>query len=156
MKQRFARANEWQAKLSKSDMFMNSAEWKGQMLYPLMRFIGQHSGAYIFMREVAKHMSFQLPNKFTRVGFLLDAIKYSDAGFHIPTTICPVLKKFQSGTKCDAIKILYSTSSGFGTKPSIDTSGVSLRYHTTEEYRLLSQPHKDKLCEWCNKSKWGQ
>eukprot|EP00957_Ditylum_brightwellii_P083684 6361176-Ditylum_brightwellii.AAC.1 len=31
---------------------------------------------------------------------------------------CPVLKKFLSGTKCDAIEISDVTGSGFGTKPS--------------------------------------
>eukprot|EP00957_Ditylum_brightwellii_P176934 13477513-Ditylum_brightwellii.AAC.1 len=31
---------------------------------------------------------------------------------------CPILKKFPSGTKCDAIEISDVSGSGFGTKPS--------------------------------------
>eukprot|EP00957_Ditylum_brightwellii_P114882 8760859-Ditylum_brightwellii.AAC.1 len=39
---------------------------------------------------------------------------------------CPILKKFLSATKHDAIKISGTTASGFGTKPSTGKSGVSL------------------------------
>eukprot|EP00957_Ditylum_brightwellii_P045175 3425114-Ditylum_brightwellii.AAC.2 len=45
---------------------------------------------------------------------------------------CPVLKKFPSGTKHDAIKISDVSESGFGTKPSTSKTGVILRYHTSE------------------------
>eukprot|EP00957_Ditylum_brightwellii_P016089 1211776-Ditylum_brightwellii.AAC.1 len=84
------------------------------------------------MKEAAEHVSFQVPNKFTRVGFLLAGITSCDAGlqaamvniksdadpasktskrhqFKLAATylqpFCPVLKKFPSGTKRDAIKI---------------------------------------------------
>eukprot|EP00957_Ditylum_brightwellii_P140397 10697367-Ditylum_brightwellii.AAC.1 len=76
----FSKAGKWQAELSQRDKFLHLAEWKGQMLYPLERFVGQHRGAYISMRESAEHVTFQLPNEFTRVGLLLVAIKCSDAG----------------------------------------------------------------------------
>eukprot|EP00957_Ditylum_brightwellii_P118840 9064587-Ditylum_brightwellii.AAC.1 len=69
---------------------------------------------------------------------------------------CPLFRKFPSDTKLDAIKILDTTASGFGTQPSVATSGVSLKYHTAEEYKSLSQPQKNELQEWCNMSKWGQ
>eukprot|EP00957_Ditylum_brightwellii_P176301 13424445-Ditylum_brightwellii.AAC.1 len=58
---------------------------------------------------------------------------------------CPILKKFLSGTKCDAIEISGVTGLGFGTKPSARKSGVSLRYHTAEEYEELMQSQKDEL-----------
>eukprot|EP00957_Ditylum_brightwellii_P103397 7878842-Ditylum_brightwellii.AAC.1 len=45
---------------------------------------------------------------------------------------CPVLRKYPSGTKHVDIKILDTTASSFGTKPSVGTSGVSLQYHTME------------------------
>eukprot|EP00957_Ditylum_brightwellii_P008303 628039-Ditylum_brightwellii.AAC.1 len=61
---------------------------------------------------------------------------------------CPVLKKFPSGTKCDAIEISDVSGSGFGTKPSTGKTGVSLRYHTSKEYQALTQPHKDELQDW--------
>eukprot|EP00957_Ditylum_brightwellii_P002198 168801-Ditylum_brightwellii.AAC.1 len=60
----------------------------------------------------------------------------------------PVLKKFPSGTKRNAMKISDVSGSGFGAKPSAGKTGVSLRYHTSEEYEALSQPQKDELQEW--------
>eukprot|EP00957_Ditylum_brightwellii_P105398 8034934-Ditylum_brightwellii.AAC.1 len=62
------------------DKFLHEKEWKGQTLYPLERFIGHHRGAYIAMKKAAENMPFQLPKKFTIVGFLLTAITSSDAG----------------------------------------------------------------------------
>eukprot|EP00957_Ditylum_brightwellii_P131386 10020216-Ditylum_brightwellii.AAC.1 len=60
-------------------------------------------------------------------------------------TFCSVLKKFPSGTKRDAIEISDVSGSGFETKPSAGKTGISLRYHTSEEYEALSQPQKDEL-----------
>ena len=58
------------------------------------------------------------------------------------------MKKFPSGTKRDAIEISDVSGSGFGTKPSAGKTGVSLRYHTSEEYQALTQPQKDELQDW--------
>eukprot|EP00957_Ditylum_brightwellii_P194779 14836452-Ditylum_brightwellii.AAC.2 len=80
IKQQFVGADKWQAELFLRDKFLRLAEWKCQTLYPLEKFVGQHRGAYISMEEVAEDVSFQLPNKLTRVRFLLAAIKCSDAG----------------------------------------------------------------------------
>eukprot|EP00957_Ditylum_brightwellii_P128287 9784673-Ditylum_brightwellii.AAC.1 len=97
------------------------------------------------MKEVAEHVPFQLPNEFTRVGFLFADITSSDAGLQAAMAniksnadlasetskrhyfelaanflqpFCPVLKNFLSGTKHDAIKISDVSRSDFGTKPS--------------------------------------
>eukprot|EP00957_Ditylum_brightwellii_P208992 15359806-Ditylum_brightwellii.AAC.1 len=107
--QQFAGANKWQAELSLRD-----------------------KGAFIVMKEAAENVPFQLPNKFTSVGFLLADTTSSDAGlqaamaniksdadptsetskrhhFELAATYLqhfyPVFKKFPSGTKCDAIEI---------------------------------------------------
>eukprot|EP00957_Ditylum_brightwellii_P181108 13796146-Ditylum_brightwellii.AAC.1 len=58
---------------------------------------------------------------------------------------CPDLKKFPLDTKRDAIEISDVLGSGFGTKPSAGKTGVSLQYHTSEEYEALTQPQKDEL-----------
>eukprot|EP00957_Ditylum_brightwellii_P038180 2886498-Ditylum_brightwellii.AAC.3 len=124
------------------------------------------------MKDVAEHVPFQLPNEFLRVGFLLAGITSSGAGlqaamaniksdddiasktskmhhYELAATyiqpFCPVLKKFSSDTKCNAIKISDVSGSGFGTKPSADKTGVSLQYHTSKEYEALTQPKKDEL-----------
>eukprot|EP00957_Ditylum_brightwellii_P188885 14377931-Ditylum_brightwellii.AAC.2 len=69
-----------------------------------------------------------------------------DANYLKP--FCPVMKKFPSGTKCDAIKISDVSGSGSGTKPSASKADISLGYHTSEEYEALTQPQKDELQEW--------
>eukprot|EP00957_Ditylum_brightwellii_P072337 5498203-Ditylum_brightwellii.AAC.2 len=124
------------------------------------------------MKEATEYVPFQLPNKFRRVRFLLAGITScitglqdamvnikSDADltsetskrhhFELATTylqpFCPVLKKFLSGTKHDTIEISDVTGSGFGTKLSASKTGVSLRYHTSEEYEALAQPQKGEL-----------
>eukprot|EP00957_Ditylum_brightwellii_P182715 13917423-Ditylum_brightwellii.AAC.1 len=56
------------------DKFLHGKVWNGHTIYPLERFIGQHRCAFIAMKEVAEHVPFHLPNKFTRVGFLLAGI----------------------------------------------------------------------------------
>eukprot|EP00957_Ditylum_brightwellii_P113576 8659322-Ditylum_brightwellii.AAC.1 len=67
IKQQFARADKWQAELSMKGKFLHEKVWNVQALYPLERFIGQHRGALIAMKEAAEHVPFQLPNEFTRV-----------------------------------------------------------------------------------------
>eukprot|EP00957_Ditylum_brightwellii_P150441 11455504-Ditylum_brightwellii.AAC.1 len=154
------------------DNFLHKKVWNGQIIYPLERFIGQHIGAFIAMKEMTEHVPFQLPNEFTRVGFLLAGISSSDAGlqaamasiksdvdpasetrkrhhFELATTylqpFCHFLKKFLSDTKGDAIKISDVSESSFGTKLSASKTGVSIKYHTSKEYEALTWPQKDKL-----------
>eukprot|EP00957_Ditylum_brightwellii_P023482 1772018-Ditylum_brightwellii.AAC.2 len=79
IKDQYAGDDKWQAKLALRDKFLQLAELKGQSLFLLERFIGQHRGAFRSIGKAAVHASFQLPNKFTQVGFLLSAIKYSNA-----------------------------------------------------------------------------
>eukprot|EP00957_Ditylum_brightwellii_P181922 13859523-Ditylum_brightwellii.AAC.1 len=62
------------------DKFLHEKVWNGQTLYPLERFIGQHRGAFIAMKEAAEHVPFQFSNEFTRLAFLLAGITSSDTG----------------------------------------------------------------------------
>eukprot|EP00957_Ditylum_brightwellii_P038308 2896276-Ditylum_brightwellii.AAC.1 len=124
------------------------------------------------MKEAAEHVPFQLPNQFMRVGFLLAGTTNSDAGlqaamaniksnadpaletskrhhFELASNFlqpfCPVLKKFPSGIKRDAIKISDVSGSGLGTKPSARKTGVRLWYLTSKECEVFTQPQKDEL-----------
>jgi hypothetical protein len=54
--------------------------WKGQSNFTLDRFIAQHRNAFVSMQAAAEHMTNQLPNEHSHVGYLLDAIQCSDAG----------------------------------------------------------------------------
>ena len=54
--------------------------WKGQSNFSLEKFITQYRNAFVSMQACAEHIQYQLPNRRSRVGFLLDAIQCSDAG----------------------------------------------------------------------------
>eukprot|EP00957_Ditylum_brightwellii_P133021 10142913-Ditylum_brightwellii.AAC.1 len=114
-----------------------------------------------------------------RVGFLLAGITSSDTGlqatmaniksnadsaseiskrhhFKLAVTYLqpfyPVLKTFPTDTEHGAIKISDVSGSGFRTKSSADKKGVNLRLDTAKEYEALTQPQKDELQEWQEKS----
>eukprot|EP00957_Ditylum_brightwellii_P093737 7137064-Ditylum_brightwellii.AAC.1 len=164
-------------------MLLHEKVWNGQTLHPLERFVGQYRGVFAALKEAAEHVPFKHPNEFMRVGFLLAGITCSDAGLQAAMAniksdadpasetskrhhfdlainylqlICPVLKKFPSGTKHDAIKIPDVSGSWFGTKPNAGKTGVRLRYHTYVEYNALTLSQKDGLQEWHEKSKPAQ
>ena len=49
--------------------------------------ITQHRTAHVSIVQCAEHVDFQLPNAQTRVKYLLDAIKYSNAGLQAAMSI---------------------------------------------------------------------
>jgi len=51
-----------------------------QSNFTLEKIIAQHHNAFVSMQQCATHVAFQLLNEHTRVGYLLDAIKTTDAG----------------------------------------------------------------------------
>jgi hypothetical protein len=74
----------------------------------------------------------------------------------------PVLKKRSdhAGGKRGAADISDLTGeevnvSSFGTKKGTGSTGVSLRYHTVAEYKLLPKDQKDELREWRRGGKKG-
>jgi hypothetical protein len=128
------------------------------------------------MQAAAEYVTYQVPNAHSRVGYLLDAIKSNDAGlqaamasvrtdqapnglrndFEATATHLlpydPVQKKRADGKRPSA-EISDATGekgniSSFGTKKGTGTSGVALRYHTSEEYSALSKAQSDELREW--------
>jgi hypothetical protein len=53
----------------------------GQSNSPLERFIAKHRNAYVSMQAGATdHVTYQLPNEHSRVGYLLTAIQFSYTG----------------------------------------------------------------------------
>ena len=55
---------------------------KGQIKFTLDRFITQHRNACFSMQTVADHVTYQLPNDNSKVGYLLTEIQDIDNGFH--------------------------------------------------------------------------
>jgi hypothetical protein len=59
---------------------LHTGEWKEQSNFTLERYIAQHRNAFVSMQAAAEHVTYQLPNEHSRVGYLLDAILCNDAG----------------------------------------------------------------------------
>ena len=74
----FAGVDKWEAELKAKEAILHTWEWKGQGLYKLEMFVGQHRQAHVTMVQCAEHVSYQLPNGHSRVGYLLTAIKCPD------------------------------------------------------------------------------
>ena len=140
---------------------------------PLENFCGQHRAKFIQLQEAAEHVTFQVPNEHTRVGYLIDNIENTDADLKAAvalirndttkrssfeqavTTVVAVdpYVKHASEKKSQrnfTISGLSSKSTGRGSK-----TGVDLRWHKTVEFQALSKDEKDELREW-QQSKDGQ
>jgi hypothetical protein len=177
----YAGKDKWEAEIKQNEKLLHSAEWKGQSNFTLERFIAQHRNAYVSMQAAAQHSPYQLPNPYTRVGYLLDAILCNDAGlqaamasiktdsqgmrtdFEAAATHLlpydPVQKRYAGGKRA-AADISDTTGeetnvsvASFGTKKGTGSTGVALRFHTTPEYKKLNVDQQDELREWRRKER---
>ena len=172
----YAGDDKWEIEVKRQDAILHSRKWKGQTNFTLEKFVQMHRNAFVSMEACILHVQFQLPNPFTRVGYLLDGIENNDpqlqaaialvtddvgpggkrqdfeatAAYLIPRD--PVAKRRIVSEKRTAAEI-----SGLGAevelgkqskKKGIGRSGVHLRYHRPDEYSKLSQPEKKELMEW--------
>ena len=71
--------DKWEAEIKKQEQLLHTRVWKGQSNFSLEHFISQHHNAYVSMSAFTEHVQYQLPNEYSRVGFLLDAIQCTDA-----------------------------------------------------------------------------
>ena len=71
--------DKWEALLKEATNVLHGRKWKGQSAYSLEKFVQLHRSAYISMTQCAEHLTYQLPNDYTRVTYLLDGIECSDA-----------------------------------------------------------------------------
>jgi hypothetical protein len=76
----YAGNDKWEAEIKNHEQLLHTRLWKGQSNFTLERFIAQHRNAFVSMQAAAEHVTYQLPNEHSRVGYLLDAIQCSDAG----------------------------------------------------------------------------
>jgi hypothetical protein len=76
----YAGKDKWEAEIKRHEQLLHTRLWKGQSNFTLDRFIAQHRNAFVSMQAAAEHITYQLPNEHSRVGYLLDAIQSSDAG----------------------------------------------------------------------------
>ena len=76
----YAGNDKWEAEIKRHEQLLHTRVWKGQSNFTLDKFISQHRNAYVSMQAASEHVTYQLPNEHSRVGFLTAAIKCSDAG----------------------------------------------------------------------------
>jgi hypothetical protein len=76
----YAGRDKWEAEIKRHEQLLHTRIWKGQSNFPLERFVAQHRNAFVSMQAASDHVTYQLPNEHSRVGYLLTAIQCSDAG----------------------------------------------------------------------------
>jgi hypothetical protein len=72
--------DKWEAEIKRHEQLLHARQWKGQSNFTLERFVAQHRNAFVSMQAAAEHVTYQLPNEHSRVGYLLDAMLCNDAG----------------------------------------------------------------------------
>lgn len=138
----------------------------------------EYRNAFASMQVSAEHVTYQLPNEHSRIGYLLDAIQCSDAGLQaaiasIKTDQDPAAglrnnfkaaapriffrsirykekRSNHAGGAADISDVTHDEAdiSAFGAKKGIGKTGVYLRYHPSSEYQKLTTGQKDELQEW--------
>ena len=150
--------DKWGAELKKQDDLLHTYKWKGQSNLTLENFISQHQNAFFSVQQCAIHMEFQLPNEYSHLGYLLDAIENTGTSFQAAmalvsndddptngkrsnseaTATCllprdPVAKKRQNTPSCrNNAEISLNDSTQL--KSGLGDTGVNFRYHKRDEY----------------------
>ena len=173
----YAGVDKWEAEIKKQEQFLHTRKWKATGHYTLDSFCSMHRNAYVSMTQCAEHVTFQLPNEHSRVGYLLEAIECNDAPLQAALASIrtdqspegmrndfesavahmlpfdPVAKKRQHAYKRDGANISgveeagANISSTQAGKSGIGKTGVHLRYHKKAEWDKLTSEQK-KLQEW--------
>jgi len=166
----------WDAEVKKNFDFLINRLYTDGTSITLELYISQHRRAFTQLQLCAEHVSVQVPQERTRVGYLLTnivvtnadvkaaqaAIKMDDtptglrnnfersAALLVP--VCPVGTKKASKRSLANVSDVSargaSKSGGGKLKESFGTTGVSLRYHSSTEYSALNKEQKDELREW--------
>jgi hypothetical protein len=157
---------------------LHQSEWTGSNNFPLERHVGNHRAAYVKICGASEHVVVQIPTEHSRVGYLLAGLKSTDASLMAAIAAVrvdndangmrndfegtathlmpydPVLKRRSEnpGKRRSAdisdVNATEATVASFGSKKGSGSSGVSFRYHTTEEYDKLNKDQRDELRTW--------
>ena len=175
LKAQFAGPAFWDSQVAACSTFMMNTVWRGTTSFTLHSFLAKHRASFNTMQRCAEHVSVELPNKRTRVGYLLDNVDCNNkdvttalshicldngpngmrgdferaVAFLLPTN--PVKRK-RVGGKRDSAQI--SAAEGMAPKkktsfkPNIGKTGVELRYYKTKDYKKLNDKQKEELKMW--------
>ena len=159
--------DKWEQLQKDKHRFLMNTKWNGRN-YSLEKFTGLHRSSFVQLQEASAHMSFQLPNEHTRVGYLIDNIENNDPDLRAAIAS---IRINTNGMRDDFEKSVafllpvdpYSKSRARNRQknPSISEArmlknqqqsktGVDFRWHTPAEYRKLNQDQQAELYEWQN------
>ena len=160
----------WELRIKKSlDYFMNR-KWTGTTNQTLKAHIDRHITSFVAMTEASDHVSYQIPNDRTRVGYLIASITSAETNVvSAPSSICMDdmgrRENFETASVFLA-KICLMVSTKGGAKPAakigaalaqqnsvVGTTGVELRYHTQAQRGEVSEYKRTKNPNWKGKSK---
>lgn len=158
--------DKWEGVIKTSENFLKLHKFKGNSNYTLEKHCDGHRQHFISMQEASEHVSIQLPNERSRVGYLLDSIECQDLyvitqlaqiksndpslreNFEASvTSLIPVDPVVKKKGKNEANKL--ANISGIDFKKGKGTrTGVDLRFHPNPEYRALTDDQRLELREW--------
>jgi hypothetical protein len=64
------------------EQVLHTQTWKGKGNYHLEKHISKHRHAFVSMTAAAEHVTYQLLNEHSRVGYLLDSLLTGGAGLN--------------------------------------------------------------------------
>ena len=156
--------NQWEKIEKENSSWLLNASWNGKK-YSLESYCSQHRAKFQQLEEASQHLNFQLPNEHTRVGYLLNNIQNSDPALQAALASIRQDKDGLRNKFEDAVAILipvdpfvqnkankrttsYEISSVVTNNGRGSKTGVELRWHKPNEYKVLTREQKDELREW--------
>ena len=174
----FAGPDKWEAEYKAKELILHTYKWKGQSNHSLEAFVSIHRNCFVSMTACSQKITVQLPNEFSRVGYLLDSIECADPQLQAAmaqvrqdkTPLTGLRNNFENAvaqllpsdpvarkrTRSTSRNVSSATSEEGTVSVNISSmekvgkgsTGVHLRYHTVEEYRALSKAQRSELYEW--------
>jgi hypothetical protein len=156
--------DKWEQLQNERSKFLMNTKWNGRN-YSLEKFTGMHRSSFVQLQEAASHVAFQLPTQRTRVGYLIDNINNSDpdlraaiASIRVDTQgmredfessvafllpVDPYSKQKRSNERNAQISDTHALKNKSHSK-----TGVDLRWHKPDEYKLLTREQRMELYDW--------
>ena len=158
-------ADKWEYIIKTSSEWLMTAKWNGKK-FSLEGFCSSHRSKYTQLVEAAQHVSHQVPNGHTRVGYLIDNIEHSDADLRaaiaqvrtnsqgarddfekavaILLPVDPFLKnKANKNSNSFEISGVHANKFGRGKATNVD-----LRWYKKDEFVALSEAEKTEVRAW--------
>ena len=157
--------DQWEKIQKENSRWLMQSEWNGKK-YALESYCSQHRAKFLQLQEASNHVTFQVPNEHTRVGYLIDNIKCSDAALQaaiakVRTDTGGARDNFEQAVtellpvdpytrnKANTKTVTFANVSTFEGQPGRGVkTGVDLRWYEQSEYQNLSKDQKAELTAW--------